>query len=63
MGSLRVKREDFLRPQSFSPPIQFLTTRIGGVDLIRFGGHLPKGGYDVQTDGRHPPAPAAPAIR
>ena len=22
--------------------------------LIRFGGHLPKGGYDVQTDGRYP---------
>jgi len=33
------------------------------MDLIRFGGHLPKGGYDVQTDGRHPQAPAAPAIR
>jgi hypothetical protein len=30
--------------------------------LIRFRGHLPKGGYDVQTDGRHEegsaPAPA-----
>jgi transposase len=24
------------------------------VSLIRFGGHLSKGGYDVQTDGRHP---------
>jgi transposase len=23
--------------------------------LIRLGGHLPKGGSDVQTDGRHPP--------
>jgi serine/threonine protein kinase len=33
------------------------------LDLIRFRGHLPKGGYDVQTDGRHPQAPAAPAIR
>jgi hypothetical protein len=31
--------------------------------LIRFGGHLPKGGYDVQSDGRHPHAPASPAIR
>jgi hypothetical protein len=32
--------------------------------LIRFCGHLPKGGYDVQTDGRasHEPA-SAPAIR
>ena len=27
--------------------------------LIRFGGHLPKGGYDVQSDGRDPDAPAA----
>lgn len=33
-----------------------------GVDLIRFGGHLPKGGYDVPTDGRHSEAPAAPAV-
>jgi len=33
------------------------------VALIRFGGHLPKGGYDVQTDGRHSPPPGAPAIR
>ena len=33
------------------------------LDLIRFRGHLAKGGYDVQTDGRHPQAPAAPAIR
>ena len=32
--------------------------------LIRFGGHLPKGGYDVQTDGRAPHEPtSAPAIR
>src|SRR5262249_17066407 len=31
--------------------------------LIRFRGHLPKGGYDVQTDGRYAHAPAAPAIR
>jgi hypothetical protein len=23
------------------------------MDLIRFGGHLSCGGYDVQTDGRH----------
>ena len=33
------------------------------VELIRFGGHLPKGGYDARTDGRHAPAPAAPALR
>jgi hypothetical protein len=30
------------------------------VDLIRFSGHLPKGGYDVQTDGRHSQAAAPP---
>jgi hypothetical protein len=31
-----------------------------GLDLIRFGGHLPKGGYDVRN-GRHtkPTAPSA----
>jgi hypothetical protein len=34
------------------------------VDLIRFGGHLPKGGYDVQTNGRQSQAAAqAPAVR
>jgi hypothetical protein len=32
------------------------------VDLIRFGGHLPKGGYDVQTDGRHTEAPGAAPV-
>jgi hypothetical protein len=38
--------------------------KIEGLGLIRFGGHLPKGGYDVQTDGRAPQEPAsAPAIR
>ena len=34
-----------------------------GLGLIRFRGHLPKGGYDVQSDGRDSQAPAAPAIR
>jgi hypothetical protein len=29
----------------------------------RGGGHLPKGEYDVQTDGRDRQAPAAPAVR
>jgi hypothetical protein len=34
------------------------------LDLIRFGGHLPKGGYDVQTNGRQSQAAAqAPAVR
>jgi hypothetical protein len=33
------------------------------LDLIRFGGHLPKGGYDVQTNGRQSQAAAqAPAV-
>ena len=33
------------------------------VGLIRFGGHLPKGGYDVPTDGTHLQEPAhAPAV-
>ena len=31
-------------------------------DLIRLGGHLPKGGYDVQTDGRHTEAASAPPV-
>jgi hypothetical protein len=34
------------------------------VRLIRFGGHLSKGGYDVHTDGQDPSKPApASAIR
>jgi hypothetical protein len=32
------------------------------LDLIRFGGHLPKGGYDVQTDGRHTKATFASPV-
>jgi hypothetical protein len=31
--------------------------------LIRFGGHLSKGEYDVQTDGRHTEAGAPPVHR
>ena len=30
--------------------------------LIRFGGHLSKGEYDVQTDGRHTNAAAPPPV-
>jgi hypothetical protein len=30
------------------------------VGVIRLHGHLPKGGYDVPTDGRAPEAPATP---
>jgi hypothetical protein len=37
-------------------------TLSGWLGLIRFGGHLPKGGYDVPTNGRDPQAPATPAI-
>jgi hypothetical protein len=36
---------------------------VRSLGLIRFRGHLPKGGYDVQADGRHPQTPAPPAIR
>jgi protein-disulfide isomerase len=32
------------------------------LDLIRFGGHLSCGGYDVQTDGRHTEAPRPAAV-
>ena len=38
--------------------------RTRGVRLIRFRGHLPKGGYDVHTDGRHlQESASAPAVR
>lgn len=30
--------------------------------LIRFGGHLSKGQYDVQTDGRHFQTASAPSV-
>src|SRR6185436_9500792 len=49
--------------------LTFCVEPAGGFDrlymgLIRFGGHLPKGGYDVQTDCRIPQKPAAaPTIR
>ena len=33
----------------------------GPVELIRFRGHLPKGGYDVPTDGRHTEAAPPPS--
>ena len=32
------------------------------VGLIRFGGHLSKGEYDVQTDGRHTEATSASTV-
>ncbi|MGE3512496.1 MAG: hypothetical protein AB7N65_26840 [Vicinamibacterales bacterium] len=35
---------------------------VSSVGLIRFGGHLPYEGYDVQSDGRHAETPAPPAI-
>ena len=44
-------------------PVMFRATVFGRLRLIRFRGHLPKGGYDVPTDGRHEETPAAtPAI-
>jgi hypothetical protein len=48
-------RKSFRRKVDVVKPLQ-------EVGLIRFRGHLPKGGYDVPTDGRHPHAPAAPAV-
>lgn len=43
-----------------------MTLRPFGLDpnlgLIRIGGHLSYGGYDVQTDGRHTEAPRAAAV-
>ena len=35
---------------------------LGSLGLIRIGGHLSCGGYDVQTDGRHTEAPRAAAV-
>ena len=32
------------------------------MDLIRFGGHLPKGGYDVHNGGNEQRPAAAPAV-
>jgi hypothetical protein len=32
------------------------------VGVIRIGGHLSCGGYDVQTDGRHTEAASAPPV-
>jgi hypothetical protein len=44
--------------------VGYFEYRSVSVDLIRFGGHLPKGGYDVQTNGRQSQAAAqAPAVR
>ncbi len=51
------------RPMTFANGRANTTCRTSTMDLIRFSGHLPKGGYDVQTDGRQAPAPAAPALR
>lgn len=39
---------------------EFLWCDEGVLDLIRFGGHLPKGGYDVHNGGNEKPtAPSA----
>jgi hypothetical protein len=48
-------------------PREYERTAVTGIPsqlrLIRFGGHLPKGGYDVQNDGRaSEDAPATPAV-
>jgi plasmid stabilization system protein ParE len=41
------------------PTRQMLVTRFPYLGLIRIGGHLSYGGYDVQTDGRHTEAAAS----
>jgi hypothetical protein len=51
------------RPDDARKRVTSLLRRYEALGLIRFCGHLPKGGYDVQTDGRDPQAPASPAIR
>ena len=44
------------------PPDEALTVEVAVyVDLIRFGGHLPKGGYDVRN-GRHTQPASPPAV-
>jgi hypothetical protein len=42
-----------------------MTRPLAPLGLIRFGGHLPKGGYDVHDDGREPEEEPAspPAVR
>jgi hypothetical protein len=61
--------KDFSYERNLTPAskVMALRKRYGAdsepMGLIRFSGHLPKGGYDVPTDGRHTQAPAAPAVR
>ena len=43
-------------------PVFMLTSTFAVVDLIRIGGHLSCGGYDVQTDGRHTDAASAAPV-
>ena len=45
--------------QCDSAGLSLLTRDVG---LIRFGGHLSKGEYDVQSDGRHIQAASAPPV-
>src|SRR5262249_8052356 len=60
----RTISSEWSRPHTYPSTASRLIslTAIPGLDLIRVGGHLPKGGYDVQTDGRHTQAPASPAV-
>jgi hypothetical protein len=40
--------------------VVFAVDIAGAMRLIRFGGHLSKGEYDVHTDGRDDQKPASP---
>lgn len=40
---------------------RLMDAKPGTLDLIRFRGHLPKGGYDVRN-GRHTQPASAPAV-
>jgi hypothetical protein len=62
-GTFRRRTEPQVAPSAAATELTLASSerRLG---LIRFRGHLPKGGYDVPTDGRHfqeDPAPA-PAV-
>jgi hypothetical protein len=50
-------------PQWVPFQADYYSSTNGELRLIRFGGHRPKGGYDVPTDGKHLHTPArAPAV-
>ena len=63
-GALESKASVGLKPLTEMTANDRYKGEDGGLDLIRIGGHLPKGGYDVQTNGRQSQAAAqAAAVR